>query len=217
MKNINIYLISALFIIIIYLYNQNIQLASENTSQNSKNTKEHNPITKLEVTNNESPKIIYSDSYETESPLYIVNRSFNRLINPLLPPERSHPQTSPYTVDISPLGTNRGIPINISSRGPVMDYSQIGILTNNSGESNTILPLYGKPLYSGSNKWLYYTTTDKSNMIKIPITYKNRNCSDDFGCDELYDNSELVIPAYNNKLFKVTIYQLDKPRYIPYV
>ena len=54
-------------------------------------------------------------------------------------------------------------------------------------------------------------------MIKIPITYKNRNCSDDLGCDELYDNSELVIPAYNNKLFKVTIYQLDKPRYIPYV
>jgi hypothetical protein len=171
----------------------------------------------LEVTNNESPKIIYSDSYENESPLYIVNRSFNRLINPLLPPERSHPQTSPYTVDISPLGTNRGIPINISSRGPVMDYSQIGILTNNSGESNTILPLYGKPVYSGSNKWLYYTTTDKSNMIKIPITYKSRNCSDDLGCDELYDNSELVVPAYNNKIFKVTIYQLDKPRYIPYV
>ena len=47
MNNINIYLISSLFIIIIYLYNQNIQLTTANQSQNNQNLKEHNPITQL--------------------------------------------------------------------------------------------------------------------------------------------------------------------------
>ena len=42
-------------------------------------------------------------------------------------------------------------------------------------------------------------------MIKIPITYKNRNCSDDFAVI-LYDNFGTGNITYNNKLFKVTIY-----------
>ena len=161
--------------------------------------------------------IIYSNSFEDNSPpLYVVNKNINRLINPLLPPERSSPYTNPYSVDISPIGTGLGLPINISTRGPMVDYSQIGVLTNHDNGKNTILPLYGKPTYHGSSKWLYYTSTDKYNSIKIPINYKNRNCSDDTGCDELSEGDNLNVPAYNNT-FKVTTYQLDKPRYIPYI
>ena len=62
MNNINIYLISSLFIIIVYLYTQNIQLTTANQSQ--KYNLQRVPL--FEVTNNESPEIIYSD-YETES------------------------------------------------------------------------------------------------------------------------------------------------------
>ena len=37
-----------------------------------------------------------------------------------------------------------------------------------------ILPLFGRPTYNGSNKWSYYTSTDKMNQIKIPIS--NKKC-----------------------------------------
>lgn len=92
------------------------------------------------------------------------------------------------------------------------EYKQIGILT---GEDK-ILPLYGKKCFLNSNKWLYYTGTDKFHMLKIPVEYKKRDCTHEFGCDELYDNDIIFVPAYN-KQFKVSIYQLDRPTYIPYV
>lgn len=90
------------------------------------------------------------------------------------------------------------------------EYNQIGILTGD----DKILPLYGRLTFSRSNKWLYYTGTDKFHMIKVPIHYKNRDCTHEYGCEELYDNDIVFIPAYN-KEFKVSIYQLDRPRYIP--
>ena len=120
----------------------------------------------------------------------------------------------------------RGIPINIETRESGGDYQQLGILSKNSindGEgtpgNNTdsvVLPLYGKPTYRGSNKWLYYTETDKLHPVKIPVTHKNKDCTDDHGCDEINDGDSVVIPSYNGD-FKVKIYKMNKPRYIPYV
>ena len=34
------------------------------------------------------------------------------------------------------------------------------------------------------------------------------------GCDQLYDGDEIEVPPYNNK-FKVQLYNLDAPKYIP--
>jgi len=120
----------------------------------------------------------------------------------------------------------RGIPINVETRESGGDYQQVGILSKNTitdGEgtpgNNTdtvVLPLYGKPTYRGSNKWLYYTETDKLHPVKIPVTYKNKDCTDDHGCEEIYDGDSVVIPSYNGD-FKVKIYKLNKPRYIPFV
>ena len=70
------------------------------------------------------------------------------------------------------------------------------------GQNNepVILPLFGMPTYNGSNKWIYYTqVTDKFNQIKIPVTNKNRVCSSESGCDELYDGDIITIPAYNGE------------------
>ena len=119
----------------------------------------------------------------------------------------------------------RGIPINIETRESGGDYQQLGILSKNkitddaetpgNNTDSVVLPLYGKPLYRGATKWLYYTETDKYNPVKIPISVKNKDCTDDYGCDEVYDNDDVVIPAYNGT-FNVKIYKLNKPRYIPY-
>ena len=78
----------------------------------------------------------------------------------------------------------RGIPININTRGFDTNYSQIGILTRLNGEE-TILPIMGRPLYSNRSKWQYYTMSDKSNAIKLPMSNNGRSCTGEYGCDEI--------------------------------
>ena len=143
---------------------------------------------------------------------YEAQKNMERIINPLLPPERSYVNTY-------------GVPINIPSRGPFQAYQQVGILTKenivdpdklpgNNNESN-ILPLFGRPTYTGSNRWNYYTSSDKFQSVKLPINIDGRKCTDDLGCNELMDGDMVTIPSYNGR-FKVEIYDFDKPRYIPY-
>jgi hypothetical protein len=146
-------------------------------------------------------------------PNYIHQKNHERVINPLLPPERSYENTY-------------GIPINIPTRGSSGGFQQIGMLykqeiTNSSAtignnSDTAVFPLYGKPIYPGSNKWSYYTASDKFNSVKMPISHNGRRCDSDYGCQELYSGDIIQIPAYNGN-FKVDIYDYDKPRYIPYV
>ena len=85
----------------------------------------------------------------------------------------------------------------------------------NNTDSN-ILPLFGRPTFNGSNKWNYYTSSDKFQNFKLPISIDGRKCDDDLGCNELRDGDMISIPSYNGK-FRVEIYNYDKPRYIPFV
>ena len=88
--------------------------------------------------------------------------------------------------------------------------------SSRSSSSNSKSNTYKSTTYRGSNKWLYYTETDKLHPVKIPVTHKNKDCTDDHGCDEINDGDSVVIPSYNGD-FKVKIYKMNKPRYIPYV
>ena len=165
-----------------------------------------NPVIRDVVSYRQNPNIVSYGRYEAA-------KNMERIINPLLPPERSY--TNTY-----------GIPINIPSRGPFQAYQQVGILSKdeiadpdkipgNNNESN-ILPLFGRPTYTGSNRWNYYTTSDKFQAVKLPINIEGRKCTDDLGCDELRDGDMVTIPSYNGR-FRVEIYDFDKPRYIPFV
>lgn len=167
-----------------------------------------------------SQQIQNHDSEKTNKNLVVINRDKELMENPLLPPHRRN-----YYIE-GPNYVSKGVPINIETRGYAGDYQQIGMLyrdevsdqdkqIGNNSETN-ILPLFGKPMYSNSSKWTYYTSSDKFNNVKIPINYKGRDCTDDYGCDEIYDQDLINIPAYNGN-FKVKIYKFDKPRYIPYI
>ena len=153
---------------------------------------------------------------------YLVNKDYERVVNPLLPPERRNQYIDPHShTMVSP-----GVPINIPTRGESGGFQQIGVLHKIETSDETmkvgnntepvILPLMGAPTYNGSNKWTYYTATDKYNQIKLPITNNNRKCDSEYGCDELYDGDNVTIPAYNGS-FEVKIYEFDKPRYLPFV
>lgn len=107
-----------------------------------------------------------------------------------------------------------GVPINVPTRGPTPDVQQVGTLSNE--EAGTVLALYGRPTFRGSSKWLYYTGTDKYHSIKLPVERSGRNCTDEHGCDELMDDDPVTVKGQGGP-FKVSVYNLDAPRYIPYV
>jgi hypothetical protein len=131
----------------------------------------------------------------------LVNKDFERIVNPLLAPERSYNST--YRV-----------PINIPTRGFSENYQQVGAV--NSGDK--ILPLYGRPRWPGATKWNYYTNTDGFQSIKLPVQFKRMDCQDEVGCDEIYDGDNITIPQYGkDKEFKANIYRLDKPYYLPFL
>lgn len=144
---------------------------------------------------------------------YLTDKAYERVINPLLPPERSYENTY-------------GIPLNIPSRDFLGGFQQIGYLYKDDiadpavpvgqDSHSVIIPLFGQPVWPGANKWNYYITTERGNTVKMPFEYKGRMTDDEHGVDEIYDGDELTIKAYNGK-FKTKIYKYDKPRYIPYV
>lgn len=191
---------------------------SENIVNNENITNEnisnsiHNYHDKMNKIKHKQKNVIHQqNNYHVDTePMYLVNKSYERVINPLLPPERSNPYDSPYLYYKRGLG----VPINIPTRGYEGDYQQVGILVNNNNDK--VYPLYGKPTFPSSSKWLYYTATDKFRSVKLPISKNNRNCTENYGCDEIYQDDELEIPAFNEK-FKVSLYSLDKPKYIPFL
>jgi len=116
------------------------------------------------------------------------------------------------------------VPINIPTRG-VDEFQQVGIISsidkssidNSSKDTRKkILPLYGRRTYNRSSKWNYYTSTDGYHVIQLSVVHKNKDCMDNYGCDELYTDDEIYIQEYEES-FRVSIYKRSPIRYIPYV
>lgn len=132
----------------------------------------------------------------------------NILMNPFAPPLKNGNFYDSRSSD------PRGVPINVNTRGFDSAYGQVGILTRMNGEE-MILPVMGRPLYSNRSKWQYYTMSDKSNAIKLPMSHNGRSCTSEYGCDELSSGDTVYVEGYNDA-FKLTIYESSQPRYIPY-
>ena len=149
-----------------------------------------------------------SNEYFPQPGFSFSNNPNDILMNPYKAPlrdDRLFPIDSPH----------RGVPINISTQSVDSSYRQVGILTRmNSVEM--ILPLMGRPLFTNRDKWNFYTMSDKSNMIKLPITNKGRSCTSEYGCDNLYNGDTVYVEGYNDA-FKVTVYDNQIMRYIPFL
>ena len=108
-----------------------------------------------------------------------------------------------------------GVPININTRAVDTSYRQIGLLKRMNGEE-TLLPLLGRPLYVGRDKWQYYTMNDSNNQLKLPVSFKSKSCTSEYGCDEI-SNGDTVYVDGINATFQATIYDNATMRYIPFV
>jgi len=98
----------------------------------------------------------------------------------------------------------------VPTRGIPETYQSMGIITMGDGK---ILPLYGRRTASRSDRFQYYTRTDTYNPVQLPIRVKRRDCQDDVGCEELYNEDEVNIASMGKG--KTTIYRFDGPAYIP--
>lgn len=141
-----------------------------------------------------------------ESKIIVVSAPVPPL--PAVSNQMIRPDLYPEPVQRLPLGLGF-----IRERGPVGPIQQVGILTAEGGSSNsaapdrTILPLFGRELDSRRSRWNYYTRTDGTNPVQVPVRVRNRLCDDDTnGCDEVYNDDSVHVPALGRS-FKATVYR----------
>lgn len=139
----------------------------------------------------------------------VSNAQEDVLLNPYVPPlrdDRSMDIRGPVSI---------AVPINVSTQGVAnAAYRQVGILTRINGPE-TILPLMGRPLFRNRDKWQFYTISEKSNFIKLPISVKGRSCTNEYGCDNVYNGDTVYVEGYNDA-FKVTAYDNSVMQYLPF-
>lgn len=146
-----------------------------------------------------------------------TNAPHDVLMNPYEPPLKDER----YLVNVSQQTPPGMIPINVATNIGAVDASfrQVGILTplkhsKEEKESNKILPLLGKPVFTNREKWQYYTMT--KNNIKLPIIRNGKDAMNEYGVDIVYNNDVLYVQGYGEP-FKTTIYENNTIKYLPYL
>jgi len=137
------------------------------------------------------------------------------LLDPYSPPLKDDRYFIPE-LTYAPPGT---IPINVSTSIGAVDtsYRQLGILTPLNGQNqDNILPLMGRPLFTNRQKYQYYTISNQHNNIKLPVSVKGRSGTNEYGVDEIYTGDTVYIEGYNDA-FRVTIYDNDTIKYLPFL
>lgn len=115
----------------------------------------------------------------------------------------------------------RNVPINVSTNigatSADTSYRQMGIITPLNGTSkDNILPLMGRPLFTNRDKWQYYTISNQHNNVKLPISFKGRSALNDYGVDQIFSGDTIYVEGYNDA-FKVTVYENDTIKYLPFI
>jgi hypothetical protein len=114
------------------------------------------------------------------------------------------------------------IPLNIPTQGLPEQFQQIGVLTAPGGTATsatpnrTLLPLFGRKVAIAKERYNYYTRSDGINPMQVPVTFQNRDCEDDNGCNEITTGDTVGVPLLG-QTYVATTYRYTLPRYIPYV
>ena len=135
------------------------------------------------------------------------------LLNPYSAPLRDER----YFVPELMVAPRNAVPINVSTTAVDTSYRQIGILTPLNGSSkDNILPLMGRPLFTRRSLWQYYTISNQHNNVKLPVSVKGKSGLNENGVDEIYSEDTVYVEGYN-EAFKVTKYENDTIKYLPFL
>ena len=137
-------------------------------------------------------------------------------INNIVKEEEEEESKEPRKYYDSRFYPRKRMAVNVPTRGEPPEYQQVGILTGESGEEDTIKPLYGRQTYRGSNQWNYFTSLDSHLSTQIPVYMNNQDCTDERGCHELHKGGAVSMGQSGNT-YNASIYGNIAPRYIPYI
>jgi len=161
--------------------------------------------------------VVHSKTNTTPN-VYIVLKD-SEVRNPSTYEENSNKQRGRYSRaprpqrywDNGPEEPVRGAIDPIPTRGAPESYQQMGIVESADGK---LLPLYGRRTDPRSDRFNYYTRTDTYNPIALPIRYKNKDCQDTVGCDEMMNGDSIRLTPSGQE-GRITLYGFDGPRYSP--
>jgi hypothetical protein len=210
LENITILFIIISFVVLIFIGYLFFESKKEKIIINQNNTNPNQSISRKREGGFLSffPNIPYNNDFIPEVP-------GNVLLNPYAPPLRDERFLVPNIPFVPP----NTVPINIATNVGAVDttYRQVGILTPLNGTStNNILPLMGRPLFVNRDKWQYYTISNQHNNVKLPVSKGGRSCTNEYGCDKIYNGDSVYIDGAN-EVYKVTIYDNDVIKYLPFV
>ena len=168
----------------------------------------YNPFTKKSDTILVKPTKIIHDIQ-----MPIMDDAGDTMNDPYAPPLKRNQYLQPTMG-----GDVRGLPINIKTRATGHDYQQMGILAKQGGNSeNLILPLMGRRIMTGRDRWQYYTMSNTGFVnTKLPISVNGKSCSGEYGCDIMNNGDVVYVEGYNDT-FNATIYENSTLNYIPYL
>jgi hypothetical protein len=167
------------------------------------------------VNNSPSEKIVIKET-SRENGSWIPSWPYTNdpLLNPYSPPVRDERYFVPGFNGI-PMGA---VPINISTNIGAVDtqYRQLGIMTSTNTKGK-IIPLMGRPLFTNRDKWQYYTMSSEGNSnMKLPISRNGKSCTNEYGCDKLYNGDTVYVEGINEP-YRITTYDNDTIKYLPFI
>ena len=164
----------------------------------------------MKGSNKENTKIVIVNPPQLQ-PLVGVSTRNDVLNDPYAPPMKNDGYFFPPDS-----GDIRGIPVNIRTRGLDMNYQQVGILTRTNSSAELILPLMGRRIMNGRDKWQYYTMSNTGNLnTKLPVSVKGKSCTGEYGCDNISNGDIVYVEGYKDT-FNATIYENNLFNYIPF-
>lgn len=146
-----------------------------------------------------------------------TNLPSDPLLNPYAPPLRDEryfiPGFHPTGRGVPP----GAVPINISTNIGAVDtqYRQLGIMTATNSKGK-IIPLMGRPLFTNRDKWQYYTNSDQQNSMRLPVSRNGKSCTNEYGCDKLFNGDTVYVEGINEP-YRVTLYDNDTIKYLPFI
>lgn len=92
---------------------------------------------------------------------------------------------------------------------PPLKYELIGYLESEDGMGTR--PLLGRRSHTRQHRWYYSSTNDSQSEIstlRLPVssTSQQRKCTEEIGCEELYDGDVVTIPGISQPL-RVRLYE----------
>ena len=92
------------------------------------------------------------------------------------------------------------------ARPLALPFRQVGTLTAEApGGKRHILPLFSREAPARRGRYNMYTLTNDRNSVQVPVSYKKRNCMEELGCEEVFENEEMHVPAFGSFPFSVSL------------